>query len=93
MLPVFFLEAINDRLSSWDNVTFLSLNKKVTKELSIGGGFLQRRPLLCTTPPKPDWPEYFYNEAGMYRFPPIRTLKHRTSGRKSEHFLPDQDLS
>ena len=27
-------------------VPFLSLNKKGTKEISTGGGFLQRRPLL-----------------------------------------------
>ena len=34
------------------DVTFLYPNKKVTKEIGIGGSFLQRRPLLCTTPPK-----------------------------------------
>ena len=40
-------------------VTFLSLNKKVTKEVGIGGGFLQRRPLLYTTPPKQVRPAEF----------------------------------
>ena len=72
-------------------VTFLCPNKKVTKEVGIGGGFLQRRPLLCTTPPKLARPEVSNNKAGMYRFPPIRAHMHLTSGRKSVHFLPEQD--
>ena len=67
-------------------VTFLSLNKKVTKELSIGGGFLQRRPLLCTTPPKAEKPESFNNKAEMSRFPPIRPLSFY-------HLVRNRDIS
>ena len=50
-------------------------------------------PLLKITPPKPERPVIFNNEAEMYRFPPIRPQTHYPSGRKSEHFLSEQDLS
>jgi hypothetical protein len=49
-------------------VTFFSPNKKVTKEVGIGGGFLQRRPLLRTTPPKTEKPEDFFLSLRNYRF-------------------------
>ena len=56
-------------------VTFLLLNKKVTKEISTGGGFLQRRPLLYTTPPKPERPVKFLLSSQMFRFAACRFSK------------------
>ena len=61
------------------HVTFLSPNKKVTKEIGIGGGFLQRRPLLCTTPPKPVMPAKFLLSAQVFRLAPCRRGNHRKS--------------
>ena len=50
-------------------------------------------PPFIISPPKPERPEDFSNKAEMYRFPPIRPQKYRPSGRKSEHFLHEQDLN
>ena len=41
---------------------FLVPNKKVTKEIGTGGGFLQSRPLLRTSPPKQVRPEVLYRK-------------------------------
>jgi len=59
-------------IDSMRDVTFLSPNKKVTKEVGIGGGFLQRRPLLCTTPPKPGRPAESLLSAQVFRLAPCR---------------------
>ena len=69
---------INDRLPyERFSCPFLDSARKGRKEADIGGGFLQRRPLLCTTPPKADRPEDFNNQAEMCRFPPIRPQMYR----------------
>ena len=72
---------INDRLSQQRNVTFLSLNKKVTKEISTGEA-------LGANAPSPVYPF----RRTVDRVHSIDTVKYRTSGRKSEHFLPEQNL-
>ena len=55
-------------------VTFLSPNKKVTKEIGIGGSFLQRRPLLYTTPPKPGRPAEFPLSSQVSRLAACRIM-------------------
>jgi len=71
---------------------FLDSARKGRKEADLRGGFLQSRPLLKISPPKQAMPEEFDNKAEMSRFPPIRSLTRHISGRKSGHFLPEQEL-
>ena len=71
---------------------FLCRQEKGEKK-PIQEGALYKTPPLEKHPSCIEWPADFTNQAEMYRFPPIRPQKHRTSGRKSEHFLPEQDLS
>jgi hypothetical protein len=64
---------INDRLSQQRNVTFLSLNKKVTKEISTGEA-------LGANAPSPVYP----SRRTFERVP--LSIHLRTDGRKSAHF-------
>ena len=57
--------------------TFLVSARKVPKETEIGGGFLQRRPLLFTSPPNPE-DKFASRKAEMFRFPPCRISNFRT---------------
>ena len=61
----------NYRLSTqrWEICSFLVSARKERKEAAIGGGFLQSRPLLCTTPPSQATPENIYTKGGNVPIP------------------------
>ena len=71
---------------------FLFRQEKGEKK-PIQGGLFTKTPPLYNPLRNRQGPWFLIIRAEMYRFPPIRPQMHQTSGRKSGHFLPEQDLS
>ena len=70
---------------------FLIRQEKGQKK-PIQEGALYKTPPLEKHPSCIERPANFANQAEMSRFLPIHPLTSQTSGRKSGHFLPEQDL-